>query len=304
LKPIRHFLEYILVRILVLGVTPLSQKQVVTIGRCLGALVFRFSRKRKKAAFTNMEIMFSDSYTSDQKMRVIKNSFKTLAVSAVQSVWVTINTEERVRKLIEGNPKGLNILKKCLEKKNGIFFLTAHYGNWEIMGLYHGLIGVCPLSSIVRKLDNPYLDTFVTKLRTTTSNQVFYRDDSLLKIVRELKNNSSVAVMMDQNTAKGGLFVDFFGLQASTPRAVAQLSYRIGTPVLPLFCYPTDKGTYKIEYGPELILEKSENKDQDILNWTQEMQIFIESVIRKNPTPWMCGHRRWKTRPPEENKIY
>jgi Kdo2-lipid IVA lauroyltransferase/acyltransferase len=304
LKPIRHFLEYILVRILILGVTPLSQKQVVPFGRFLGALVFRFSGKRKKAAFTNMDIMFSDSYSSDQKKRVVKNSFEALAVSAIQSVWVTTNTEERVQELIEGDPIGLDILNKCLEKKKGVFFLTAHYGNWEIMGLKHGLLGICHLSSIVRKLDNPYLDALATQLRTTTGNQVFYRDDSLIKVVRELKNNNSVAVMMDQNTARGGLFVDFFGLKASTPRAVAQLSYRIGTPVLPLFCYPTGRGTYKIEYGPELTLVKSENKDQDILNWTQKMQTFIESVIQKNPTPWMCGHRRWKTRPPEENKIY
>jgi Kdo2-lipid IVA lauroyltransferase/acyltransferase len=283
LKPIRHFLEYLLVRILILGVTPLSQKQVVTFGRCLGSLVFRFSGKRKKAAFTNMDIMFSANYSSDHKKRVVKNSFEALAVSAMQSVWVTTNTEERVRGLIEGEPEGLDIYKNCLEKKKGIFFLTAHYGNWEIMGLNHGLLGLCPLSSIVRKLDNPYLDTFVTKLRTTTGNQVFYRDDSLLKIVRELKNNSSVAVMMDQNTARGGLFVDFFGVKASTPRALAQLSYRMGTPVLPLFCYPTKKGTYKIEYGPEITLVKSENKDQDILDWTQKMQTL---------------------RPPEENKIY
>jgi len=304
LKPIRHFLEYILVRILILGVTPLSQKQATTFGRCLGALVFRFSGKRKKAAFANMDIMFSDSYSPDQKKRVVKNSFEALAVSAVQSLWVTTNTIERVHGLIEGEPKGLDILKRCLEKKKGIFFLTAHYGNWEVMGIHHGLLGICPLSSIVRKLDNPYLDTFATKLRTTTGNQIFYRDDSLLKIVRELKNNNSVAVMMDQNTARGGLFVDFFRLKASTPRAVAQLSYRMETPVLPLFCYPTEKGTYKIEYGPELILVKSENKDQDILNWTQEMQTFIESVIQENPIPWMCGHRRWKTRPPEEKKIY
>jgi Kdo2-lipid IVA lauroyltransferase/acyltransferase len=277
---------------------------VVTFGRCLGSLVFRFSGKRKKAAFTNMDIMFSESYSSDQKKRVVKNSFETLAVSAMQSVWVTTNTKERVHRLIEEEPKGLDVLKKCLAKKKGVFFLTAHYGNWEIMGLNHGLLGISPLSSIVRKLDNPYLDTFVTKLRTTTGNQVFYRDDSLLKMVRELKNNSGVAVMMDQNTAKGGLFVDFFGVKASTPRAVAKLSYRMGTPVLPLFCYPTEKGTYKIEYGPELILKKSENKDQDILGWTQQMQTFIEAIIQKNPTPWMCGHRRWKTRPPNENKIY
>jgi Kdo2-lipid IVA lauroyltransferase/acyltransferase len=304
LKLIRHLLEYILIRILILGVTPLSQKQVVNFGRCLGALVFHFSGKRKKAAFTNMDIMFAESYSSEQKKEIVKNSFEALAVSAIQSIWVTINTEERVQDLIEGEPKGLDILKKCIEKKKGIFFLTAHYGNWEIMGLYHGLFGICSLSSIVRKLDNPYLDTFITKIRTMTGNKVFYRDDSLLKIVRELKNNNSVAVMMDQNTARGGLFVDFFGLKASTPRALAQLSYRMGTPVLPLFCYPTERGTYKIEYGPELTLVKSENKVQDILNWTQKMQTSIESVIQKNPIPWMCGHRRWKTRPPEENKIY
>lgn len=248
--------------------------------------------------------MFSDSKSADQKIRIIKDSFKILAVSALQSIWVTSNTEQRVRRLIEGDSEGLETLKKCLEKGKGIFFLTAHYGNWEIMGLYHGLLGICPLSSIVRKLDNPYLDAFVAKMRTATGNKTFYRDDSLLKIVRELKNNNSVAVMMDQNTAKGGIFVDFFGLKASTPRSVAQLSYRMGTPVLPLFSYPTEKGTYKIKYGPELEFTKSGNKDQDILDWTQEMETYIESVIRENPTPWMCGHRRWKTRPQGEEKVY
>ena len=248
--------------------------------------------------------MFSDTKTTDQKIRIIQDSFKILAVSALQTVWVTFNTEKRVRQLIEGDPEGLEILKKCLEKKKGIFFLTAHYGNWEIMGLHHGLLGVCPLSSIARKLDNPYLNTLVEKLRTSTGNNVFYRDDSFLKIVRELKNNNSVAVMMDQNTAKGGIFVEFFGLKASTPRSVAQLSYRIETPVIPLFSYPTAKGTYKIQYGPELEFLKSGNRNQDIRNWTQKIETYLESVIEKNPTPWMCGHRRWKTRPKGEKKIY
>ncbi len=300
MKSVRHLLEYILFRILVLVVRPLSLKQVVSLGRNLGALIFRFSGKRKNAAFTNLNIMFADTQSTVQKTQVIKNSFKCLAVSALQCIWVMPNTKDRVRQLIEEEPKGLEILKNCLEREKGIFFLTAHYGNWEIMGLYHGLLGICPLSSIIRKLDNPYLDNFAARFRATTGNKIFYRDDSLLKIVRELKNNGSVAVMMDQNTARGGIFVDFFGVKASTPRSVAQLSYRTETPVLPLFCYPTEKGTYKIEYGPELKLEKSGNKDRDILNWTQQFETFIESVIRKNPTPWMCGHRRWKTRPPEE----
>ena len=248
--------------------------------------------------------MFSETKSLNQKTKIIKDSFKFLAVSALQSMWVTYNTKERIRQLIEEEPEGLEILKKCLEKKKGVFFLTAHYGNWEIMGLNHGLLGICPLSSIARKLDNPYLNSIAEKLRTSTGNNIFYRDDSLIKIVRELKNNNSVAVMMDQNTARGGIFVDFFGIKASTPRAVAQLSYRMGTPVLPLFSYPTSMGTYKIKYGPELTFNNSENKNQIILDWTQQMEKYIEFVIRENPAPWMCGHRRWKTRPKDEKKIY
>ena len=244
--------------------------------------------------------MFSETKSLNQKTQIIKDSFKNLAVSALQTIWVTHNTRERIYQLIEEEPEGLEILKKCLEKKKGIFFLTAHYGNWEIMGLNHGLLGICPLSSIARKLDNPYLNSLAEKLRTSTGNKIFYRDDSLIKIVRELKNNNSVAVMMDQNIAKGGIFVDFFGVKASTTRTVAQLSYKMGTPVLPLFSYPSKKGTYKIKYGPELEFEKSKDKDKVVLEWTQEMETFIESVICKNPIPWMCGHRRWKTRPPEE----
>jgi KDO2-lipid IV(A) lauroyltransferase len=174
------------------------------------------------------------------------------------------------------------------------------------MGLFHGYLGICPLSSIARKLDNPYLDRATKKLRTSSGNKIIYRDESPLKFVRELKNNGSVAVMMDQNTAKGGVFVDFFGKKAATPRALALLSYRSETPILPLFCYPTDKGTYRIEYGPEIQLEKSDSRDNDILSWTYHYEQFIENIIRENPAPWMCGHRRWKTRPPEEkgNKIY
>ena len=61
---------------------------------------------------------------------------------------------------------------------------------------------------------------------------------------------------------------------------------------------------YKIKYGPELSLNKAEEKDQIILDWTQEMEKHIESIIRKNPAPWMCGHRRWKTRPQGEENFY
>ena len=274
-------------------------------GRSLGSIVYHFSGKRKRSAQINLNIIFSGSKSQSEKNRIIKKSFQNLAVSALQCFWATRDTENRVRSLIEGEPAGLNILRQSLKKNKGIFFLTAHYGNWEIMGLFHGYLGICPLASIVRKLDNPYLDRATKHFRTLSGNKILYRDESPLKIVREIKSNRSVAVMMDQNVAKGGVFVDFFGVQAATPRSLALLSHRKGTPILPLFCYPTERGTYHIEYGPEINFEKSTNKKEDISKWTHKCELFIEDVIRKNPSPWMCGHRRWKTRPSEDKtKIY
>ena len=306
MKSTRYLLEYILFKLLLLLIRPLSQQTVVKVGKRLGGLAFLFSRKRKQSAKINLDIIYAGSKSFSEKTKIIKKSFENLAVSALQCLWVTTDTENRVRGLIEEEPAGLDLLSQCLDKKKGIFFLTAHYGNWEIMGLFHGYLDICQLSSIARKLDNPYLDRATLKLRTASGNKIIYRDESPLKIVRELKSNASVAVMMDQNTAKGGVFVDFFGKKAATPRALALLSYRTGTPILPLFCYPTEKGTYLIKYGPEIKLEKSNNREEDILSWTYHYEQFIESIIRENPTPWMCGHRRWKTRPPEEKgtRIY
>ncbi len=302
LKSIRHFLEYVFFILMLLLVRRLPQQTVVKTGRGIGSLAFLFSGKRKRSAKINLDIVFGDSKSSDEKNKIIKKSFQNLTVSALQCFWATSDTEKRVRELIEGEPIGLDFLRQCLKKNKGIFFLTAHYGNWEIMGLFHGYLDICPLSSIVRQLDNPYMDRVTKKFRTTSGNKIIYRDESPLKIVRELKNNGGVAVMMDQNTAKGGVFVDFFGKKAATPRSLALLSYRTGTPILPLFCRPTDKGTYRIEYGPEIQFTKSGNKNNDILNWTHHCEQFIENIIRENPAPWMCAHRRWKTRPPEEEE--
>lgn len=302
---LRHLLEYATVLLLISTLKPLSAKSVFRIGRLLGILAYKLATKRKQVARINVDIAFGESKSDKEKQQIIKNSFIQMAVSALQSLWI-IKYPDRVYQLIEEEPAGLNILKKCIERRKGIFFLTAHYGNWEIMGIYHGYRGTCKLHSIIRRLDNPYLDKMVMKLRTVSGNGVFYRNESPLRIVRAIKNNEAVAVMMDQNTAKGGVFVDFFGKKAATPRSVALLSHQTGAAILPLFSYPTGEGTYRIEYGPEIILKKSDYKERDVIEWTQACEKYIEKTIHDIPNPWMWAHRRWKTQPPEEQgkKIY
>lgn len=304
LNKFRHIIEYAFLVIFAFPVRFLSARQVFDLGQTVGKIAHLLSGKRRRIGLTNLDIAFGDSKSAQEKRAILKKSVIQLAVTTLQCLWLRHDTEARVRELVEGEPKGLEVLKTCLNRQKGVFFLTAHYGNWELMGLHHGYMGIGKLNSIARHLDNPYLEKVAIDFRTLSGNGIFYRDDSPLKMARAIKNNECVAVMMDQNTAIGGVFVDFFGKKAATANSVARLRHKMEAAVVPLFSYPTGKGTYTIEYGPELALEKSGDKESDILAWTQECGKFIESVIRERPENWMWEHRRWKTRPPGQPPIY
>jgi len=305
LNNLRWGAEFALVEGLTCLLSPLSAQTVYRMGCCLGGWLYALPGKRKRIAMTNLGIAFGNSLTRREKKRIYRESVTQVVISVLQCFWILRDTENRVHQLIPSKPEGLDILEGCLSRGKGVFFLTAHYGNWEVMGLDHGYRNVGRLNSIVRCLDNPKLEKTTCDLRTRSGNGIFYREESPLKIIRAIKNNQCVAVMMDQNSAKGGMFVDFFGQKAATARSIAALAYKTGAAIIPLFCYPQGDGTYKVEYGPELLPPISGDKKMDVIVWTQACQKFIESVITKQPEYWMWFHRRWKTRPPEEtHRIY
>jgi len=302
-KKIRYVLEYLLFRIVLFPVQMLSLKGINRLARFLGNALFHVSPQRRKIARINLDIAFGDTKSPDEKKRIIKQSLIHMIRVTLQCLWITRHTEQRVYQLFPNNPEGMEHLDHCLERGHGAFYLMAHYGNWEALGILFGYKKFPQVYSVARKFDNPYLEAFLMHLRTLSGSRIFHKEESPLKMVRALKNNSCVAVMMDQNGGIRGLFVDFFGKTAATPRSLAVLSYSTRAAVIPLIPHPQEDGTYQAVFLPELKLEKTGDKDKDIFRWTQEYQKVLEKVIREHPEPWMWIHRRWKTRPSEERHI-
>jgi KDO2-lipid IV(A) lauroyltransferase len=305
-KKIRYLLEYSLFRLILFPIQILSLGGICLLARFLGNVFYHTSPKRRKIARINLDIAFGDTKTTEEKNRITQQSMIYMVLIALQCLWVTRNTEQRIFQLFPSDPEGMEHFNNCMKRGKGAFFLMAHYGNWELLGVYMGYKNFSKVSAIARKLDNPYFENLIIKLRTISGGGVIRKEGSPLKVVRAVKKNSCVGVMMDQNGGIGGLFVDFFGKKAATPRSLALLSYSTGAGVIPFIPYPTDKGTYQVVFLPELKLEKTGDKDADVFRWTEEYQKVLEKIIRERPEPWMWFHRRWKTRPPEErhNTIY
>jgi KDO2-lipid IV(A) lauroyltransferase len=182
---------------------------------------------------------------------------------------------------------------------NGVLFATAHMGAWELSAFAHALMTE-PMHVVVRPLDNPYIDAIVSHRRAASGNTLIPKKDAARSILRALKANQAVGVLVDQNAALDeGVFVDFFGVEACAGTAFVRLAQRTGAAVIPGFAlWSESEKRYILRFYP--ILELS----GDIQSDAQMLHLRLEQVIREYPDQWLWLHRRWKTRPPGTGAFY
>jgi KDO2-lipid IV(A) lauroyltransferase len=118
------------------------------------------------------------------------------------------------------------------------------------------------------------------------------------EILRALRERMAVGIVIDQDARSDGVFVPFFGQQASTTPTLALLALRTDAPVLPIRCLPLPRGRYRVTYGPELEIERTDDRHRDVERLTARCTSIIEHWVRENPEYWLWMHRRWKTQPP------
>jgi KDO2-lipid IV(A) lauroyltransferase len=157
-----------------------------------------------------------------------------------------------------------------------------------------------PLVLITRPLDNPALERLLAGVRSRSGNRVVHKRNAVREMVRALREGLGVAIVIDQDAGRDGLFVPFFGRPASTTPTLARIALRTGAAVVPSFSVPRDDGTYDVHYGPPVEVDRSDDIDADATRLTAACTAIIESWVRRHPEHWFWMHRRWKTAPPAE----
>jgi Kdo2-lipid IVA lauroyltransferase/acyltransferase len=195
--------------------------------------------------------------------------------------------------------EGLEHYEQAKAAGHGVLFATAHLGNWELSAFAHGLMTE-PMNVVARPLDNARLDHLVERRRTLSGNRVIGKKDSARVLLKALRANEAVGVLVDQNaTLNEGVFVNLFGVPACTNAAFAKLAEHSGAAVIPGFAlWSEEEGRYVLRFCARVEMTGDAVAD------TQRVQSVIESVIREYPDQWLWIHRRWKTRRPGEPGLY
>jgi KDO2-lipid IV(A) lauroyltransferase len=267
-----------------------------SLARIYVGLLDIFVPKLRRIAHRNLVLAFPDMY-EDQRWRIADGSFRSIARLLVTLARMPTMKRENIGEWIVYD--GLEHFCTAKAHGKGVLFATAHLGNWELSAFAHGLLTEA-MNVVVRPLDNPKIDAMVTGLRTMTGNKVIEKKDYARGILRALGRNEAVGILIDQNTSLDeGIFVDFFGLQASTNPGFAKVAAHSGAMIIPGFAlWNEDQQRYVLKFYPPFDAAGDPHAD------TQRIHAHLESVIRQHPDQWLWIHRRWKTRPQGEQPLY
>jgi len=250
----------------------------------------------RRTALRNLELAYPEKTLAERKAiadEVFRSIARLLATFARFPQMNRKNIHEWIR--YEG-------LEHYLEAKNsgrGVLVATAHLGNWELSAFAHALMTE-PMHVMIRPLDDPAIDRLVEERRQLSGNYLIVKWDGARGVLRALRDNQAVGILIDQNTSpEEGVFVHFFGTQACANTAFAKIAARTGAPVIPGFALWSDQERrYILRFYPPVNITGNAEED------TQRIQQVLEQVIREHPGQWLWIHRRWKTRPPGEPPIY
>ncbi len=268
-------------------------------GEQIGSLLYLLGY-RKKVILKNLDIAFPE-FSKEKKLQICKDVLKYFGRNISEFARIPIYAKNNEFLKIAEIVKGREVLEKY--KNKGAILITGHIGNWEIVGGVLESLGY-GTTVLAYRQKNRKINQLIEEVRKSANIEVIYHDQPLKKMLTVLRKGQFLGFLADQNALRHrGVFVDFFGLPASTIFFPAKLSLKYRVPVIFTYNYlDLDTKIYKI-FFKEIDIDKYGKNDYK--NLTQEFTKELENAIRKNPSQYLWTHKRWKTRPEgEPENIY
>ena len=192
--------------------------------------------------------------------------------------------------------------RQIIAESRPCVFVTGHFGSWEAALLLAGLRVGDRGAAIVRRVDNPFVNALVRRVRLRAPGQWIEKRGATGEALRRLRNGESVALLVDENAGARGAFVDFFGRPASTSRTAALLSLLTGAPIV-VGAATRQPGRQRLLFK-FAVIEPEAGGGEAVTILTQRIVDVLERWIRVDPLQWRWMHWRWKTRPDGSEETY
>ena len=295
-KRVKRFVRYLIIRAFLVPVQLIPLSAASWLGERLGLLVFSLVGSQRRKALKSIDTAYPEK-SEAERLQLARESFRHLGRSVMEMVCID-QFDARRHTLVEWMPEARAAMDSALARGKGVVFVTGHVGNWELLARYVALENY-PAAVIGKELSDERTTGLVERFRASGKLRVIWRgrQGAAKEMLRALKGNSILGILIDQDTKVQSVWVPFFGKPAKTPRAAADLAIRTGAVAMLGFCTRVGPLKYRITMK-EVPLPALEGEEA-VMSLTAELTRGIEQQIRENPEQWVWIHQRWKS-PPEE----
>jgi KDO2-lipid IV(A) lauroyltransferase len=247
----------------------------------------------------NLSKCFPDMDPAERERLVgqsLKDIGKSLTESACAWIWPAQRSIDLVREV-----EGLDVLKDALASGKGVVGITSHLGNWEVLN--HFYCSQCKPIIFYRPPKLKAVDELLQKQRVQLGNKVAASTkEGILSVIKEVRKGGAVGIPADPEPSESaGIFVPFFATQALTSKFVPNML--AGGKAVGVFLHALrlpDGSGYKVilEAAPEAMYST------DTETSCAAMSQVVERYVRAYPSQYMWSMKRFKKRPPGEERWY
>ena len=262
-------------------------------GKLFGLILPLLFPSRKKVAIDNLALCFPD-FDDKWKRSVVKGVFKNLGITLFETLYLPRMKKRLLDRFISIN--NYYLVDEALRKQNGVFFLSGHISNWEIMAFSYGKIFRRKLNIIVKSQTNNLVNNKINEFRELCGNRIIEIGSSMREIYNIVKVNGIVCFLMDQSANPDySVYSNFFGQNVATFSGPAKMALKFNTELI--FAYPIRQKNYNYLIKVDKILYDDligGATDENVQKLTDRINEKLESAIRENPDQWLWIHRRFK----------
>ncbi len=283
-----------------LGLMP--PRIAIALGRAMGRIAYASAGNLRRTGKRNLELAFPDK-SERERTEILHSCFRSLGREL--GIFSQFSSASARSLLSLTDCEGLEHLQAAEAQGRGVILFTGHLGAWELTSFALSLMGH-PLSFLVRRIDNPKVERLVDNSRTRFGNKTLDKLSAARSMVKILRTGGTLGLLLDLNTLDDeAIFVDFFGIPASTNFMIAKLALRTQAPIIPIFApWEEERKRFVLRIQPPVSIERIGDEEEDVLRLTAKLSLVVEEYVRRYPDQWLWVHKRWKTRPPGEPSLY
>ena len=286
MKNIKYLFEFILIMFFFIIFKIIGLKLSSYIGGLLGNIFGPLIRKKK---LIKNNILKALPNIDEKKINLIqKNMWNSYGRILSEYVFLKELKSNNFKKniIVEGQ----EVLDKIRDSKKPVIFVSGHFSNYELMTLQIVKTNI-PLSAVYRPLNNFFMRMVQDKIRNKyiSKNYIPKGVAGTRKLLKYFRKGSSIAIMIDQRVSQGEK-IKFFNHDAYTTTIPAQFSKKYKCEIVPIYIERLDGTKFKIIINKPM---KFKNEDS-IKKITTDLNLWLESMILKNPSQWIWTHNRWK----------